>query len=168
MIKFNDKEICKMLKDEKITSYVIIDTKRSPFNGRRYKLQANLSYFMNQVRVRRNKKVCYYKWSSIKLTTDTHNKFEGIKNNNYNLCDVLGKNIRENTLLHNDGGLFKVELITKNYIYVTNVREEDDDSYPSDIVYEIYTDNDQALFRIDAEDSDRFLLIDNPLDMLRI
>ena len=171
MMEFNDKEICKCLKDEDITSYIIIDTTRSPYNGKRYKLLANLSYFMNHVRIRRNKKVCYYEWSSVKLTPNTYKKFEDIKSRNYNICDVLGKNIQENTLLHNDGGIYKVGLITKKYIYVTNVRKEDDDNYSPDLLYELYDYNmvhDQALFRIDADDSDRFLLIDNPLDMLRI
>ncbi len=113
----------------------------------------------------------YYYWSSIRLADASEEKF---KNLNSIVYDFLGKEIYPNNLIFLDGGLYRVEFSTDNYLYLTEydrASHRQNHPFEHDILEGFNTgpfDGEHCYWRVLKSNTYRFFLIDNPLDILRI
>lgn len=177
-MKFNTKEKAKILLDNSCKVHAIVTTNMSKYKGKTYLLvEAN---WRARVYVDLDRSVkypyAYYYWDAIKLTNASEKKFKNLKKNTKYQHDFFGKEINPNNLLFHDGSLYNVEFCTANFLYLTDYVT---DFTAGQVPYRnfdvltgycdsIYPSSKKRYWRGATKDSYRFVLIDNPLDILRI
>lgn len=171
-LKIEDK--CKILLENGYNVWITVTTVQSKYQGKSYRLIA-ASWRARVTRNMPNRGFvnAYYYWDAVKLSDKTTKLFKDLLKKTYIHRDFLKKEICPNNLLFLDAELYKVEIITKNYIYVTTCDSDRNNSYwlTKNIILQGFNSDHYGrckYFRILKSNSWKFLLLDNPLDILRI
>ncbi len=162
--KFKDSDIITILRENGYDAHIIVTTDQSCYKGTEYKVHSVSSW---QVAVKRNNRTAYYYQTAFQLSDKTYSTFKKLINSDLTTKDFLKKEIRKNSLIFNDGNLLKVDFITKKFMYLRNFDENNSSTAYFLCTFNRSWENNQY-YRNLVEDSDRFILIDNPLDILRI
>lgn len=161
--EFKDSDIIIILKENDYDAYIIVTTNSSCYKGTEYKVHGVSSW---QVTVKRNNRNVYYYQTAFQLSDKTYSTFKKLINSKLTTKDFLKKEIRKNSLIFNDGNLLKVDFITKKFMYLRNFDEKTSTAYFLCTFNRSWENNNY--YRGLVEDGDRFILIDDPLDILRI
>lgn len=149
---------------------IVVTTPRSKYRDKIYNLtDADWRARVSVSSDRSKDHIAYYYWDAIKLSDTSEEKFADLIKGCVQY-DSLGKEICANNLLFSDGIFYKVEFTTANYIYLTDydISVRGGNHYMGVLKsFNSYLEEFQY-WRLNKSNTYRFLLIDNPLDILRI
>lgn len=175
-MEFGIKDKAKILLENDYQVWLTVTTKQSKFKGKIFELISDSSINIWRAYVRREHGLrhnTYYYWSSVKLSDKSEKQFASLRKNNKSQIDFLGKEILSNNLLFFESNLYKVEFCTAYFLYlrhytIQNSRPNLDRINQYVLEYRNPIDTANRYYVVKKNNSYRLLLIDNPLDILRI
>ncbi len=172
-MRFKTKDKARILLDNSYTVKVVVTTAQSKYRGKTYNLndadwRARVDVDIS--RSRQQHPYAYYYWGAIKLSDTSERKFVNFTKINRCQYDCIGKEISNNSLLFCDGNFYKVEFCTANFVYLSDYDNKKSRHFSYTGVLEEFNSRvkEHQFWKLSKENTYRFLLIDNPLDLLRI